>query len=279
MLVNTMSLGEIVTPNIKNALSAVEEMIKQHNENITKEEVTKKTHLLLKELMPLINDFKQGKIEEDSFDSKFIETFKNQTQIELSIEQLNAIWNSINPTYDKYKIALEQAIEFNKTGNKLIFITYSNQKDINFFKNQLMQNHIEYKVKKVTEVTEVTEEQGNSIEVLTEIDGIEIFSTHTQKTNKANLLEEIFNDLRNRYPNTDLHLVHIQSERKTDIAELDNDDKLVRNSVENKCSQLNIEVLHWDRSESNFKTILNTTASKRSTKESTEESTTQRFSM
>lgn len=182
MQARIISLGDIVTLNIAKTVGAFTTLIAGKKSESNPAEVGGLIGGVLQTNMNLINDFKLGKMTENEFNEKMIAVLETATGVKLSTVEFDSAWNAMLPTFNQFEALLNEAITFNKQpGQKIIFISFTNPKDIRHLVEQLKTNKIAYKT------------DGDQ---LTEIDGIKLLTTYAYKKSKAELIEVATKELR-----------------------------------------------------------------------------------
>lgn len=182
MRVRIISLGEIVTPNINKTILGLAHLI--HTKSPTSEiaDITKQLGGVLQTRMNLLNDFKLGRVEENDFDQQMLSAIEQSTGVKLSTDEFNQCWSAMCPEYAQFSALLDEAVEFNKMqGQKLIFISFTNPKDIRHLRDQLDKNNISYRV------------DG---EQLTELNSIKLVTTYASRLSKAELIDQVYKEAR-----------------------------------------------------------------------------------
>lgn len=175
MRARIISLGEIVSPNIMKAIGAFTTVIAAKKSPSNPADIGRTIGGVLQSKMSLINNFKLGNIGEKDFDSQMISALEQAAGVKLTVNEFNSAWNAMHPDYSQFSALLNEAIEFNsKPEQKIIFISFTNPKDIRHLIEQLKINGIVYK----------TED-----EQLTEIAGIKLLTTYASHKSKAELID------------------------------------------------------------------------------------------
>lgn len=181
MQVRLISLGEIITPDIMKCIQAFNMLIAEKKASSDLEEIGKSIGAVMQANMSLINQFKLGKVSEEDFNEQMIALLEKATNVKLTVDEFDGAWNTMNPVFKQYELALQQAIQYNKQPNQqIIFISFTNPKDIRFLMKQLDENNINYKV-----------ENGQ----LSEIAGIKLLTTYHEKKSKEDLIEDVIKRL------------------------------------------------------------------------------------
>jgi hypothetical protein len=152
------------------------------------EEMRKEVTVFMASLMNPLEDFKSGLSSELEFDAAVLKIIKDQTGVDLTTREWNEIWSHTNPSYDQFSKVLNDAIEFNKQPNqKVVFVSYTNPKDMRHLRSELAKNNVPFEVK------------DNHISA---IDGITIHTTYYHKQTKEQLIENVIKE--NNPKNTNL---------------------------------------------------------------------------
>jgi len=190
MQARIFSLGDIVTPNIPLIIGALIALIVTKYPELKGKEGAIQAALgkVLASKFAFIEEFKHGKVEENSFDEQMtaaiIAAIKEAMtlDIEISIAEFNTVWNKMCPVYKQFADNLNELITFNaQKGNKVVFISATNPKDMRHLRGELDDNKIPYKL------------DG---EFLIEIAGIKLVTTYTTQKNKAELIKNEIRELR-----------------------------------------------------------------------------------
>ena len=182
MRARIISLGDIATLNIMKTIGAFTTLIASKKQSSNPAEVGKEIGGVLQTRLNLINEFKLGKIKESDFDEQMISALEQATGIKLTVDEFNAAWNAMLPDFAQFASLLNEAIDFNNlTGQKIIFISFTNPKDIRHLVEQFKANSIVCKL------------DG---ELLTEIAGIRLLTTYATQKSKAELIETALKEFR-----------------------------------------------------------------------------------
>src|SRR3990167_1090980 len=169
-----ISLGEIVTPDIMKTIQAFTNLIVSKKQASNPLEIAKSIGIVLQQSMKLIDDFKRGTLNETDFTEKMIASLKNATDIELTTDEFDQAWSAMCPKLEQFEPLLKQAIEYNSPNQQIIFISFTNPKDIRHLAGELAKSNISYKIEN---------------DQLVEIGGIQLFTTYHSKQTKAELIE------------------------------------------------------------------------------------------
>lgn len=170
-----ISLGEIVSPDLMKAINKFTSLIATKKSSTNFQEIGRAIGGVLGSKMNLINDLKLGKISESDFDSQMISALEQATEVKLSTDEFNTAWSALCPVYSQFSLLLNEVIDFNnKPGHKVIFISYTNPKDIRHLIEQLKINNVAYKTKD---------------DELIEIAGIKLLTTYGSRKTKAELID------------------------------------------------------------------------------------------
>jgi len=214
--IRVMSLGEIVTPNMMTGVSALATLTNNP---------TNKVLGAIGKLQKEIDSFKLGTLGETDFNNLFIAAITEATGVTITVEQFDAAWSKMNPTYKDFKENLNAAIQYNATQNqKFILVSFTNPKDMRQLLAELKENNITHQT--------VADEDGNTH--LKSIDCIELILTYKEKKTKDELVKQIHE----RYTNNS------SSVFTYDMKYIQGKDKLAPNIM---------EAILWDKS--NCKTL------------------------
>jgi hypothetical protein len=186
--IRIISLGEIVTPNLGKGVAKLAKII-ANKTNIDRQLVLPRVAKVTQAQpqMNAIEKFKQGSLTEVEFDALMVQAYCDEFQTELSggaftADDFNTAWNAMNPDYDLFAGALASAAVFNKQKDcKLIFISYTNPKDMRHLQSQLHEHGIPCEF-----------DHGQQ---LRSINGITLHTTYVKNCNKADLITAVVNDL------------------------------------------------------------------------------------
>jgi hypothetical protein len=182
MRARIINLGDIVTPNIMKTPGALTTLFASKNPSSNPADIGKAIVGVMHENMNLIKDFKLGKIPESEFNERMISALEKANDAKLSIDEFNTAWNAMHPTFNQYEALLNEAIAYNnQPGQQIIFISFTNPKDIRYLTEQLKINGIPHKT------------DG---EQLTEIAGIRLLTTYAAQKEKAELIVTAIKELR-----------------------------------------------------------------------------------
>lgn len=183
--IKILSLGEIVTPDIRKTIQAFTDLIAKKKQAPNLADIGRSIGIVLQQNIKLIDDFKRI-LNEADFTKKMIDSLKNATDIELTINEFDQAWNAMSPKLEQFETLLKQAIEYNNLPKQqVIFISFTNPKDIRHLVNELQKSNIEYKIEK---------------DQLVEIGGIQLFTTYGSKQTKAELIETTIKKLNTKSP-------------------------------------------------------------------------------
>ena len=177
-----VNLGDIVTPNIMRAIGTFTTLIASKKSSSNPAEVGRTIGGVLQANMKLINDFKLGTIIESAFNEEMLSALEKATGVKLNTDEFDSAWNTMNPVFAQFQALLNEAIAFNsQSGQKIIFISFTNPKDIRHLIGQLIINSISYKTDGMQ---------------LTEIAGIKLLTTYAAQKSKAELIVSAIKELR-----------------------------------------------------------------------------------
>ncbi len=138
-----MSLGDIVTQDRRKAMKVLFPLLQEHAI----------PHLIAflnqqEEQGGLIYQFKMGFMDEATFDQKMLDGIQETTGLCLSLDQLNEIWQAMNPSFQEIVSTLDvlNANELRKQGHELKIISYTNCKDMRHWQQELHQNDQAYEL-------------------------------------------------------------------------------------------------------------------------------------
>ena len=274
--VRIISLGEIVTPNMAKGVEAIAKHILRHQKLLSGTGESKGIDIPLDEvkammqivgkvayrLNPEIERFKMGDLTEDRFDELFISELKKETGVELTPIEFNEDWNEMNPLFAVYANLLAEAIAYNKQLNqKMVFVSYSNPKDIRNLIKQLKEKGVPYQVDK----------DDNLIEIA----GIEVHLSYVKRQPKSGLIAGVVSGLKEprklsslatlsvlgsatkmESKEADIKYIYgtnkIKDEFAAQKAAFEKDSQAAKEAAEN----LRVETILWDKQQTSFKDIL-----------------------
>lgn len=252
--VRIISLGEIVTLDIMKTLIAFTELIVKKIESNNPEEIGNKIGAILQEKVNFINEFKMGKFTESEFTNQMILTFKDVTGAQITVEEFDNAWSKKDSSFKQFSAALNQAIDYNnKTNQEIIFISFTNPKDIRNLANELKIND-----KKFTY-------DGNTI---TNIEGIPLYTTYSAQQSKAELIVNTIKELNNKSPINNLSFISEQSNMPSPNIKyirgvnnindpiLKEDLDKTNQEIEKKTDQYFVDTIIWMKSEQSLSGVL-----------------------
>lgn len=180
-IVRILSLGEIVTQNQMKTLEELALLINPEHPDYVKNALG----IILQngDTQIQLDKFKQGLITEQTFNSVMISKIKAEANKELTEKEFNKAWNAMNPKYAEFSTSLTEVIQANNQDQKIVFISYTNPKDINQLINELQENKVAYTINETTGY-------------LDSIGGIPLYLTYSEKKSKANLIQQVITELK-----------------------------------------------------------------------------------
>jgi|SRR5579883_1023398 len=184
--VKIISLGEVVTPDVMKTIQAFTALIAGKKQAANPLEISKSIGLVLQQNMKLLNDFKIGKLNEKDFTEQMIDVLEKTTEVKLTLQEFDHAWNAMNPKFEQFEVLLKQAVEYNsQPKQQVIFISFTNPKDIKNLINELESKKQNYRV---------VDDQ------LVEICGIQLHTTYATQQTKAELIETTIKRLNTKTP-------------------------------------------------------------------------------
>ncbi|VVC75929.1 hypothetical protein AQUSIP_12300 [Aquicella siphonis] len=182
--VRIINLGDVITPDFMKAIQAFTTLIAGKKQATMTDETGKAVAMVLHQNLNIINDFKHGKMNEADFTNHMLGKLEQATGIRLSTEEFDASWNAMNPKYQDFKGLLSQVSAYNRQpGQRAIFISFTNPKDIKHLIHELHVNQVGHRVV-----------DG----CLLEIEGIELHTTYAVRQTKAELIESVIKSLHSK---------------------------------------------------------------------------------
>jgi hypothetical protein len=124
-----LSLGEILTPDISKAITALAKLIAEKNSG-KYAEVLKKVESLIQTNNQLIQNLKLGQLDEKEFDKLFIDAIKVETDAELTVDEFNQAWNKMIPEVKDAYPMIEQLQKAVADKHNIILVSETNPKDL-----------------------------------------------------------------------------------------------------------------------------------------------------
>lgn len=178
MKTRIISLGEIIIPDFNKTIGGCIQLIIEKNPKIAPQA----KDLIGKYLVTVqstLNKFKLGQMNEKDFDEEMISIFKTVTETEISVDEFNNVWSKMQPSFADFETSLKTVTDYHSVSNqKIIFISFTNPKDIEHLKKELESNNQLFDIK------------DNKIF----INEIELRCTYLEKKSKAKLIEEIIKE-------------------------------------------------------------------------------------
>ncbi|HTM63442.1 MAG TPA: hypothetical protein VL360_02950 [Gammaproteobacteria bacterium] len=242
MKTRIISLGEIVTVNISKAIGAYIGMIASKNLSVSADIIGKQVGGVLQSKMDFLNQFKLGKVTENQFDQEMIGALAEATGVTLTVEEFNQCWNAMNPAYAQFADLLNEADAFNKqSGQKIIFISFTNPKDMRHLEAQLQKNNVLFKT-----------ENGE----LSEICGMKLLSSYSLQQAKNDLIVTAYYELQPAGKpgalfsnNTPADIKYIRGVNNINDKVLSADWDKITQSVEAQANELRIPSVIWKKHE------------------------------
>jgi hypothetical protein len=217
-------------------------MIAEKNQSVPPAEIGKKIGGVLQSKMELLNQFKLGKVAEDQFDKEMIDALAEATGVTLTVDEFNQAWNAMNPAYAQFADLLNQAAAFNnQAGQKIIFISFTNPKDMRHLAAELQKNNVLFKT-----------ENGE----LSEICGMKLLSSYSLQQAKNDLIVTAYNELQpagklgTLFNNkTSADIKYIRGVNTINDKVLSADWDKITQSVEAQANELRIPSVIWKKHE------------------------------
>lgn len=258
-----ISLGEIVTPHVMKTIQAfialIAEKKKVANLAINLQEIGQSIGGVLERNKHLINNFKLGKLDEKDFTEQMIHELKKATTIEIDIHEFDDAWNAMNPKFEEFAALLKQAIEYHQK-QQIVFISFTNPKDIRHLIKELEKNKQDYKV--------VNDQ-------LIEIAGIPLYTTYAVNQNKTELIETTIKKFAGKSLQSTLakSMTNLLNLEKDQASELDikyircvnniqdpilkEDLDKTNQAIEKKTAEFFVETILWMKQEQSLSDVLN----------------------
>ena len=233
--VRFISLGEIVTLDIKQTMTAFANILGEHG----KQDQIKLLGVFVREVMGVINQFKLGKLTEKEFDQAFIKAFKAKFDVTITVEQLNKAWEKMQPTFEQYDEALTELCHFNeKKDHQIVLFSYTNPKDMQALQTALETHHVPYKLDKAGHFTQIA--------------GMDIHLTYTTNKTKAELIRQEAQ----QHLGEDTQLAMITSKSQANIPVIKADVKFTQETIQTMLKENKIPTISWDKTKINLTDLL-----------------------
>jgi glycerophosphoryl diester phosphodiesterase len=259
--VRIISLGEIVVIDIIKTIQAFTGLIAKKKQAANPVEIGKVMGLFLQQNMKSINDFKLGSLNEIDFTQQMIDSLKKATDVELTVSEFDQAWNAMNPKLEQFEPLLKQTIEYNNLPKQqVIFISFTNPKDIKHLKSELEKSNIGYKIDN---------------DQLVELGGIQLYTTYSSKKTKAELIETTIKKLNTKsstksslansmsnvlsleqVKETELEIKYIRSVNSINDPILKDDLDKTNHEVEIKAAGFFVDTILWMKNEKTLSDVL-----------------------
>lgn len=173
--VRIISLGEIITQNQMKTLVAFATLINPENPKSVMMQLGK--ILQDADTQKGLDKFKLGLKTEEEFTSDMILKIKEATGAELTRENFDKAWNAMNPNFSEFFPLLSEVFHEHHDDQKMIFISYTNPKDMRHLIKQLDEHKVIY----------TCDASGN----INSIQGVSLYLTYVEKKSKADLILEV----------------------------------------------------------------------------------------
>ncbi len=170
--IRIVSLGEVV-PQLQNR--ALDDFAKLINPENPKDALG-----VLKDILGRmktfedLSSFKTGSMSEEEFTNIMIKRINESTNVKLTTEQFDTAWNAMNPTVAEFSPLLGEVIRENTGEQQIVFVSYTNPKDMRHLRQMLDSAGIKY-----------TLDENNE---LNSIDGVPLHLSYATKRPKGDLI-------------------------------------------------------------------------------------------
>lgn len=174
--VRILSLGEIVTQNQMKMMMEFARLINSADPQaamIKLREILQDT-----ETQNSLDQFRLGFKREEEVIIEMISKIRVSTGVQLTIDEFNKAWNAMNPTYPEFASVLSEVVREHHGDHKIVFVSYTNPKDIRHLKTELDSNSVPY-----------TRDEGNG--EINSICGIPLYLTYLTQKSKADLILQV----------------------------------------------------------------------------------------
>lgn len=244
--VRIISLGEIIMQNQMKTLVAFATLINPENPKSVMMQLGK--ILQDAETQQRLDKFKLGLKTEEEFTSEMILKIKEATGVELTRENFDKAWNAMNPNFSEFSPLLSEVLREHHDDQKMIFISYTNPKDMRHLIKQLDEHKIIY----------TCDANGN----INSIQGVSLYLTYVEKKSKADLiLEVIQRQVASDLPKDQISFFRKESAPSPETVDIKYirgiqrpDDPILKllaersiEETESKASSIGVQTLLWDR--------------------------------
>ncbi|MDQ8039345.1 MAG: hypothetical protein REH83_02950 [Rickettsiella sp.] len=184
-IVKIISLGDLITPDFNKVILAFAQLINQKSPQLNQSVILDAISNTIPKTKSNLDKFNLGEITEKEFTEKMLVALQKETNVLLTFEEFDSAWSAMYSEFATYRTFLEEASYYNKqTQHQLIFISYTNPKDIRNITNQLSMHNIPHQF------------ENN---ILSEIDGMPIYMSYVAKQNKTKLLASTIQAVNNSF--------------------------------------------------------------------------------
>jgi hypothetical protein len=246
-LIRLLSLGEVVTQNQMKTLRAFSKLINPENPH----ESMKKIGEILQDpaIKLTLDQFKLGFKTEDEFTDEMIGKITEQTGKILTRDEFDAAWNAMNPLFSEFQSRLVEVVSQQSAEQKIIFVSYTNPKDMRHLTKELDKHGISYTRDCITgEINSVA--------------GVSLHLSYTNKKSKAELISAVITgEMTARTPSEGYSFFGTPStpiDIKYVLGSSSDTDPLLRALTE-EAPEIGIETLLWNKTDQTFAEALHCT--------------------
>ena len=180
--VRIVSLGEVVTQNQMKTLNALATAINSENPRSAMGALGKILQHI--DTQHSLDMFKQGMKSEEDFTLEMIAKIKEETGVELSVDDFDKAWDAMNPDFADFSPVLLDILNQNLDSQKIVFVSYTNVKDMKHLIKELDAHGMAYTRDKIN---------GE----LNSIGGVSLYLSYSEKKSKAEIILQIVKTMMN----------------------------------------------------------------------------------
>jgi hypothetical protein len=174
--VRILSLGEIVTQNQMKMMMELARLINSADPTAAMSQL--KDILQNTETQHSLDQFRLGFKREEEIIIEMISKIRESTGKQLSIDEFNMAWNAMNPTFSEFASVLSEIVREHHDDHKMVFVSYTNPKDMRHLTTELDSNSVPY-----------TRDKASG--EINSICGIPLYLTYLAKKSKADLILQV----------------------------------------------------------------------------------------
>lgn len=188
--VKIIRLHALIAPKILKMMRAFAKLIlkklDKKNREVNREWENEKIDQFYYHFIYELQKLNSGRINEQQFIRRIIKQLYRDSGVELKSWEFVRAWSAIKPEFDEFSSFLQEAVAYHcQPDREVIFIAFTNAREMAYLKDVLWKNHQDYK-----------EVDGQ----LSEICGIPLYTTYTQQQSADKLFESIILKIHSRKP-------------------------------------------------------------------------------